>query len=125
VRCIVRVGDREVKLSPKEYELLRPFCSTCRKSADERFLLGELWNAVRDHNILVYMSGNSDTRSRRILNDTLYSDGDGDRVPSSSARLRNDLILHLSILPNCSRFGNVQTQHSPWKSEIFFYSQTL
>jgi two-component system KDP operon response regulator KdpE len=48
VRRVVKVGDREVKLSPKEYELLRVLVQHAGKVLTHKFLLGELWDALTD-----------------------------------------------------------------------------
>jgi two-component system KDP operon response regulator KdpE len=48
VRRIVKVGDREVKLSPKEYELLRVLVQHAGKVLTHKFLIGELWNETVD-----------------------------------------------------------------------------
>jgi two-component system KDP operon response regulator KdpE len=48
VRRIVKVGDREIKLSPKEYELLRALVQHAGKVLTHKFLLGELWNQLTD-----------------------------------------------------------------------------
>jgi two-component system, OmpR family, KDP operon response regulator KdpE len=48
VRRIVKIGDREVKLSPKEYDLLRVLVQHAGKVLTNRFLLGELWNNLTD-----------------------------------------------------------------------------
>jgi two-component system, OmpR family, KDP operon response regulator KdpE len=48
VRRIVKVGEKEVKLSPKEYELLRVFVQHAGKVLTHRFLLKELWDAQVD-----------------------------------------------------------------------------
>ena len=48
VRRIVKVGDREVKLSPKEYELLRVLVQQAGKVLTHRFLLNELWDELTD-----------------------------------------------------------------------------
>jgi two-component system KDP operon response regulator KdpE len=48
VRRIVKVGEREVKLSPKEYELLRVLVQHAGKVLTHRFLLGELWDDLTD-----------------------------------------------------------------------------
>jgi two-component system KDP operon response regulator KdpE len=48
VRRIVKVGDKEVKLSPKEYELLRVLVQHAGKVLTHRFLLGELWDDLTD-----------------------------------------------------------------------------
>jgi two-component system KDP operon response regulator KdpE len=48
VRRIVKVHDNEVKLSPKEYELLRVLVQHAGKVLTTRFLLGELWSDLTD-----------------------------------------------------------------------------
>jgi two-component system KDP operon response regulator KdpE len=48
VRRIVKVGDKEVKLSPKEYDLLRVLVQHAGKVLTHRFLLGELWDNLTD-----------------------------------------------------------------------------
>jgi two-component system, OmpR family, KDP operon response regulator KdpE len=48
VRRIVKVGDKEVKLSPKEYELLRVLVQHAGKVLTHRFLLKELWDELTD-----------------------------------------------------------------------------
>ena len=48
VRRIVKVGDKDVKLSPKEYELLRVLVQHAGKVLTHRFLLGELWDDLTD-----------------------------------------------------------------------------
>ena len=48
VRRIVRVGEKDVKLSPKEYELLRLLVQHAGKVLTHKFLLGELWDDLTD-----------------------------------------------------------------------------
>lgn len=48
VRRIVKVGDKDVKLSPKEYDLLRILVQHAGKVLTHRFLLGELWDDLTD-----------------------------------------------------------------------------
>jgi len=48
VRRIVRIDDREVRLSPKEYELLRLLVQHAGKVLTHKFLLHELWNEPTD-----------------------------------------------------------------------------
>jgi two-component system, OmpR family, KDP operon response regulator KdpE len=48
VRRIVKLGDKEVKLSPKEYELLRVLVQHAGKVLTHKFLLGELWDDLTD-----------------------------------------------------------------------------
>jgi two-component system KDP operon response regulator KdpE len=48
VRRIVKLGDKEVKLSPKEYELLRLLVQHAGKVLTHRFLLQELWEEPPD-----------------------------------------------------------------------------
>ncbi len=48
VRRHVKVGEKEVKLSPKEYELLRALVQHAGKVLTHKFLLGELWDGLTD-----------------------------------------------------------------------------
>jgi two-component system KDP operon response regulator KdpE len=48
VRRIVRLGDKEVKLSPKEYDLLRILVQHAGKVLTHKFLLKELWDDFTD-----------------------------------------------------------------------------
>jgi two-component system, OmpR family, KDP operon response regulator KdpE len=48
VRRIVKTGDKEIKLSPKEYELLRLLVQHAGKVLTHRFLLKELWSDLTD-----------------------------------------------------------------------------
>jgi two-component system KDP operon response regulator KdpE len=48
VRRIVKAGDKEVKLSPKEYDLLRVLVQHAGKVLTHKFLLGELWDNLTD-----------------------------------------------------------------------------
>jgi two-component system KDP operon response regulator KdpE len=52
VRRIVKVGDKEVKLSPKEYDLLRILVQHAGKVLTHKFLLGELWDQSTDAQFL-------------------------------------------------------------------------
>jgi two-component system KDP operon response regulator KdpE len=48
VRRIVKMGDKDVKLSPKEYDLLRVLVQHAGKVLTHKFLLGELWDDLTD-----------------------------------------------------------------------------
>jgi two-component system KDP operon response regulator KdpE len=48
VRRIVRVGEKDVKLSPKEYDLLRILVQHAGKVLTHKFLLRELWSDLTD-----------------------------------------------------------------------------
>lgn len=48
VRRIVKVGEREVKLSPKEYDLLRVLVQHAGKVLTHRVLLKQLWDELTD-----------------------------------------------------------------------------
>lgn len=48
VRRIVKVGDKVVKLSPKEYDLLRVLVQHAGKVLTHKFLLTELWGDLSD-----------------------------------------------------------------------------
>jgi two-component system KDP operon response regulator KdpE len=48
VRRIVKVGDREVKLSPKEYDILRILVQHAGKVLTHRHLLEQIWGGSTD-----------------------------------------------------------------------------
>jgi two-component system KDP operon response regulator KdpE len=48
VRRIVKVGEKDVKLSPKEYDLLRVLVQHAGKVLTHKFLLHELWDDLTD-----------------------------------------------------------------------------
>ncbi|MFT3942052.1 response regulator [Rhodopseudomonas sp.] len=48
VRRIVKLGDKEVRLSPKEYDLLRVLVQHAGKVLTHKFLLHELWDELTD-----------------------------------------------------------------------------
>jgi two-component system KDP operon response regulator KdpE len=48
VRRVVKVGDKDIKLSPKEYDLLRVLVQHAGKVLTHKFLLGELWDHLTD-----------------------------------------------------------------------------
>ena len=52
VRRLVKVGNGQVKLSPKEYELLRVLVQHAGKVLTHRFLLRELWDDLTDSQYL-------------------------------------------------------------------------
>jgi two-component system KDP operon response regulator KdpE len=48
VRRIVRIGERDIKLSPKEYDLLRLLVQHAGKVLTHKFLLDKLWDQNTD-----------------------------------------------------------------------------
>jgi two-component system, OmpR family, KDP operon response regulator KdpE len=48
VRRVVKLGDKDVKLSPKEYDLLRVLVQHAGKVLTHKYLLGELWDNLTD-----------------------------------------------------------------------------
>ncbi len=48
VRRVVKLHDQDVKLSPKEYDLLRLLVQHAGKVLTHRFLLNELWDTTTD-----------------------------------------------------------------------------
>lgn len=48
VRRIVKTGEKDVKLSPKEYDLLRVLVQHAGKVLTHKFLLAELWDDLTD-----------------------------------------------------------------------------
>lgn len=57
VRRIVKIGNREIKSSPKEYELLRILVQHAGKVLTHKFLIGELWNETVDAQYLRVLVG--------------------------------------------------------------------
>lgn len=56
VRRIVRVGERQISLSPKEYDLLRLLIQHAGKVLTHKFLMTELWSDLADtQNLRVYI----------------------------------------------------------------------
>lgn len=56
VKRIVRVGDRDIKLSPKEYDILRVMVQHAGRVLTHRYLLDQVWNGSTDVQYLrVYM----------------------------------------------------------------------
>ena len=66
MRHIVKVGEREVKLSPKEYELLPVLVQHAGKVLTHRFLLKELWDELTDAQYLRVYVASFGRRSRPI-----------------------------------------------------------
>ena len=48
VRRVVRLGEKDVRLSPKEYDLLRLLVQHAGKVLTHKFLLGQLWEEPPD-----------------------------------------------------------------------------
>jgi two-component system KDP operon response regulator KdpE len=48
VRRLVKIGERDIKLSPKEYDLLRLLVQHAGKVLTHKFLLHELWDDLTD-----------------------------------------------------------------------------
>jgi two-component system KDP operon response regulator KdpE len=48
VRRVVKLGGKDVKLSPKEYDLLRILVQHAGKVLTHKFLLAELWDSLTD-----------------------------------------------------------------------------
>ena len=48
MRRIVKLGEKEVRLSPKEYDLLRLLVAHAGKVLTHKFLLRELWDDLTD-----------------------------------------------------------------------------
>jgi two-component system, OmpR family, KDP operon response regulator KdpE len=48
VRRVVKLGEKDVKLSPKEYDLLRVLVQHAGKVLTHKYLLGELWDDLTD-----------------------------------------------------------------------------
>ena len=65
-RRIVKVGDKDVRLSPKEYKLLHVLVQHPARSVTHRLLLAELWDGLTDAQYLRVVRASSGSRSRPI-----------------------------------------------------------
>ena len=82
VRRIVRVGDRDVQLSPKEYDLLRILVQHAGKVLTHKFLLGELWDQLTDAQYLrVYVRAPDEEDRSRSGAPSIYPDRNRYRLP--------------------------------------------
>ena len=89
VRRIVKVGEKDVKLSPKEYELLRVLVQHAGKVLTHKFLLGELWDDLTDAQYLRVYVRQLQTKDRsRPRAAAICPDGNGNRLSPAVARLR-------------------------------------
>ena len=90
VRRIVKVGDKEVKLSPKEYELLRLLVQHAGKVLTHKFLLNELWDDPHRRAISARLCAPAPAQDRaRPGAAAIHPDGDRHRLSAEGARLRS------------------------------------
>ena len=88
VRRIVKVGDKEVKLSPKEYDLLRVLVQHAGKVLTHKFLLGELWDDADRCAVSAGLCAPAAAEDRgRSRAAALYSDRDRHRLSAAGSRL--------------------------------------
>ena len=90
VRRIVKVGDKEVKLSPKEYELLRVLVQHAGKVLTHKFLLGELWDEFDRRAVPAGLRAPAAPEDRgRPRTPAIHSHRDGHRLPAPRSRLKH------------------------------------
>ena len=88
VRRIVKVGDKEVKLSPKEYDLLRLLVQHAGKVLTHKFLIGELWDETgRPPTPASLRAAATATHRARSRAASLHFNRDRDRIPATCPRL--------------------------------------
>ena len=88
VRRIVKVKDQEVKLSPKEYELLRVLVQHAGKVLTHKFLLNQLWAVPIDAQYLRVYVRQLRNKIEPDPTPPIHSHRDGHRLSPKSARLR-------------------------------------
>ena len=89
VRRIVKVRDTEVKLSPKEYDLLRVLVQHAGKVLTHKFLLGELWDNLTDTQYLrVYVRQLRQKIEADPEQPRQHPDRNRHRLPAARAGLR-------------------------------------
>ena len=115
VRRIVKVGEKEVKLSPKEYDLLRVLVQHAGKVLTHKFLLGELWDDLTDAQYLrVYVRQLRQKIEVRSRTAALYRDGNRNWLSPARAGL--------NIRHSRHRKRNLPAEPTlelPWRSRIF------
>lgn len=123
VRRIVKVGDREVKLSPKEYDLLRLFVQHAGKVLTHNLLLRELWGPSADSQyvrVYVRQLRQKSRRIRKALN--TFSPKQASAIAcafptnyraSLNANQHQQLSLAQRRVPRCRRAGqNLSAERS-------------
>ena len=94
VRRIVKVGDKEVKLSPKEYDLLRMLVQHAGKVLTHQFLLSELWDELDRRAISARLRPPAPAEDRgRSGAAAIHPDRDRHRLPPARAGLSNSPAL--------------------------------
>ena len=102
MRRIVKVGDREVKLSPKEYDLLRVLVQHAGKVLTHKFLLGELWDDLTDAQYLrVYV---------RQLRQKIEADPHQPKLLMSESGIGYRLERH-TVADRWKPFGKMSSRH--------------
>ena len=110
VRRVVKVGDRDVRLSPKEYDLLRILVQHAGKVLTHKFLLAELWDSLTDAQYLrVYVRQlrqkieTDPERPQFVLTET----GIGYRLRAPDETVKPAAVWH-DILPAIPLFLHLQ-----------------
>ena len=104
VRRVVKLGGEEVKLSPKEYELLRIMVQHAGKVLTHKFLLNQLWSTPIDPQYLrVYVRQLRQQDRARPGQASLHSDRDRHRLSVKGPRLEplmkiNDFLSPAHVL---------------------------
>ena len=81
VRRIVRIRGEEVKLSPKEYEILRLLIQHAGRVLTHRFILKEVWGEVGGYPVFAGLYPLASPKDRRRLRPApLYPNGDWRRI---------------------------------------------
>ena len=106
VRRVVKVGERNVKLSPKEYDLLRVLVQHAGKVLTHKFLLGELWDGATDAQYLrVYV---------RQLRQKIETDPEQPQIHSHRNRHRlSDARSRLIMLSCCKTCWRRRREQPP------------
>ena len=98
VRRIVRVGDKEVKLSPKEYDLLRILVQHAGKVLTHKFLLRELWDDLTDAQYLrVYVRQLRQKIEAEPGAAAIHPDRDRHRLSAARAGLKQHAGLYFRV----------------------------
>ena len=100
MRRVVKLGGEEVKLSPKEYELLRIMVQHAGKVLTHKFLLNQLWSTPIDPQYLrVYVRQLRDKIEPDPSPASLHSDRDRYRLSLEGPRLEPPMKISDFLSP--------------------------
>ena len=113
VRRIVKVKGGEVKLSPKEYDILRMLVQHAGKVLTHRFLLEQVWGSVERRAVSARVCPAASPEDRADSGHAaVHHDRDRCRIPAPRGRLTNSCLQRVPAL------GTSQTDCRNWSGAL-------